>query len=72
MGMEEESSAMEEFMASSPPAWNAEFPRPPSARNLPQQNEAEENDWDEEDPEIQDIPNAHFDVLDTQIPAESE
>lgn len=49
-------------MASSPPAWNAEIPRPPSTRNvaLP---DTEEDDWDEEDAEIQDIPNAHFDVL---------
>lgn len=71
LGMEDDSSAMEEFMASSPPAWNAEIPRPPSTRNLPVPDVDEENDWDEEDPEIQDIPNAHFDVLQV-VDAEGE
>lgn len=71
LGMEDESSAMEDFMASSPPAWNAEIPRPQSTRNVPTPDVEEENDWDEEDPEIQDIPNAHFDVLQV-IDAEGE
>lgn len=69
--MEDESSAMEDFMASSPPAWNAEIPRPQSTKNVPTPDVDEENDWDEEDPEIQDIPNAHFDVLQV-IDAEGE
>lgn len=56
---------MEDFMASSPPAWNAEIPRPPSTRNIALPDMEEENDWDEDDAEIQDIPNAHFDVLKT-------
>lgn len=56
---------MEEFMASSPPAWNANIPRPPSVNNIGQ----EEMDWEEDvDQEIQDIPNAHFDVLDSSLP----
>lgn len=58
-------------MASSPPAWNAEFPRPQSSRNVTLPDMEEENDWDEEEQEIQDIPNAHFDVLDV-IDAEGQ
>jgi carbon catabolite-derepressing protein kinase len=57
-GGAEESSAMEGFMASSPPAWNAEIPRDQS------EGGSDESD-DDEDLDIQDIPNAHFDVLDT-------
>jgi carbon catabolite-derepressing protein kinase len=49
---------MEGFMASSPPAWNAEIPRDQS------EGGSDESD-DDEDLDIQDIPNAHFDVLDT-------
>lgn len=52
-------------MASSPPAWNANIPRPPSVNHL----EPEEMDWEEDvDQEIQDIPNAHFDVLNSSLP----
>ncbi|WWD21907.1 hypothetical protein CI109_106395 [Kwoniella shandongensis] len=62
---DEDTSAMEEFMASSPPAWNADIPQPSQA----QQNEADEQtDLEDVDLEIQDIPNAHFDVLDTSLP----
>jgi len=49
---------MEGFMAASPPAWNAEIPR---GRD---QEGSDESD-DDDDLDIQDIPNAHFDVLDT-------
>jgi carbon catabolite-derepressing protein kinase len=52
---------MEGFLASSPPAWNAEIPRPPARDG----DIEEEDDEDDEDVDIQDIPNAHFDVLDT-------
>ncbi|WWC67507.1 uncharacterized protein I206_101415 [Kwoniella pini CBS 10737] len=63
---DEDMSAMEEFMASSPPAWNADIP-PPSS--LTQNGADEHPDIDEEvDLEIQDIPNAHFDVLDSSLP----
>jgi len=51
---------MEGFLASSPPAWNAEIARPPGP-----EEDFEEDDDDDEDVDIQDIPNAHFDVLDT-------
>ncbi|WRT65192.1 uncharacterized protein IL334_002135 [Kwoniella shivajii] len=63
---DEDMSAMEEFMASSPPAWNADIP-PPSQMS---HNGADEHpDIDEDvDLEIQDIPNAHFDVLDSSLP----
>ncbi|ORY24882.1 putative SNF1A/AMP-activated protein kinase [Naematelia encephala] len=61
---DEDTSAMEEFLASSPPAWNADIPRPPST----QPNGDEEMDLSDVDGEIQDIPNAHFDVLDTSLP----
>ncbi|KAL1408496.1 Protein kinase [Vanrija albida] len=62
---DEDQSAMEDFLASSPPAWNVEIPHH-------QQPLAEdENDLDEVDPEIQDIPNAHFDVLDSSLPGKS-
>nr|XP_019047640.1 CAMK/CAMKL/AMPK protein kinase [Kwoniella bestiolae CBS 10118]OCF26570.1 CAMK/CAMKL/AMPK protein kinase [Kwoniella bestiolae CBS 10118] len=63
---DEDTSAMEEFMASSPPAWNADIP-PPSQL---QQNGIDEHPDIEEDVdlEIQDIPNAHFDVLDSSLP----
>ena len=57
----EESSAMEGFMASSPPAWNAEIPQP---RNGSEGGSDAGSD-DDDDLDIQDIPNAHFDVLDT-------
>jgi carbon catabolite-derepressing protein kinase len=74
--MEDESSAMEEFMASSPPAWNAEMPvsrvnitahrqAPPHEQA---QNGYEELDLDDVEGDIQDIPNAHFDVLDSSLP----
>lgn len=57
---DEDSSAMEDFLASSPPAWNADIPRP---------EHDEEDDWDDDvDGEIQDIPNAHFDVLNSSLP----
>ncbi|OWZ41836.1 carbon catabolite-derepressing protein kinase [Cryptococcus neoformans] len=62
---DEDSSAMEEFMASSPPAWNADIPPPIDV----QQNGADEYpDLEDVDLEIQDIPNAHFDVLDSSLP----
>jgi len=32
---------------------------------------AEEMDWEDVDQEIQDIPNAHFDVLDSSLPGYS-
>lgn len=57
---DEDSTAMEDFLASSPPAWNADIPRP---------EHDDEEDWDDDvDGEIQDIPNAHFDVLDSSLP----
>ncbi|WVQ76610.1 hypothetical protein IAR50_006283 [Cryptococcus sp. DSM 104548] len=61
---DEDSSAMEEFMASSPPAWNADIPPPSQVQN----QETEEPDLEDVDLEIQDIPNAHFDVLDSSLP----
>ncbi|XAO25315.1 hypothetical protein I312_104137 [Cryptococcus bacillisporus CA1280] len=62
---DEDSSAMEEFMASSPPAWNADIAPPIDV----QQNGADESlDLADVDLEIQDIPNAHFDVLDSSLP----
>ena len=60
---EDETTAMEDFMASSPPAWNSEITRPRSHVQLPQGHE--ELDIEEIEGDIQDIPNAHFDVLDT-------
>jgi carbon catabolite-derepressing protein kinase len=63
---DEDQSALEDFMASSPPAWNAEVP-PPGQRPV-ETGDVEENDLDEVDPEIQDIPNSHFEVLDTSLP----
>ena len=58
---------MTDFMASSPPAWNANIP-PPSQPG----GHTEEMDWDDDDEQdIQDIPNAHFDVLDTSLPGHS-
>jgi carbon catabolite-derepressing protein kinase len=48
-------------MASSPPAWNAEIPAP---RDRSEGGSDMESD-DDDDLDIQDIPNAHFDVLDT-------
>ncbi|WVQ97489.1 hypothetical protein IAU59_004603 [Kwoniella sp. CBS 9459] len=62
---DEDMSAMEEFMASSPPAWNADIP-PPS--QLSQNGIEEHPDLEDVDLEIQDIPNAHFDVLDSSLP----
>lgn len=62
---DEDQSAMEDFLASSPPAWNAEIP------HHQQPHAEDENDLDEVDPEIQDIPNAHFDVLDSSLPGKS-
>lgn len=59
---------MEEFLASSPPAWNAEIPqhKPPAAEDHG------EVDIDEElDLEIEDIPNAHFEVLKSSVPLQS-
>ncbi|KAK8846590.1 hypothetical protein IAR55_005676 [Kwoniella newhampshirensis] len=62
---DEDTSAMEEFMASSPPAWNANIPNPSQM----QPNGADEQtDLEDVDLEIQDIPNAHFEVLDTSLP----
>jgi carbon catabolite-derepressing protein kinase len=61
---DEDDSAMEDFMASSPPAWNMEMDRTPQ----PPANGHEELDLGDEDGEIQDIPNAHFDVLNTSLP----
>ncbi|WVR04282.1 hypothetical protein IAU60_001282 [Kwoniella sp. DSM 27419] len=58
---DEDTSAMEEFMASSPPAWNADIP-------MSYNGVDEHPDLEEVDLEIQDIPNAHFDVLDSSLP----
>lgn len=52
---------METFMASSPPAWNAEIPAPRDRS----EGESDMESDDDDDLDIQDIPNAHFDVLDT-------
>ncbi|CAD6588078.1 MAG: Protein kinase [Tremellales sp. Tagirdzhanova-0007] len=60
---DEDSSAMEEFLASSPPAWNADIPKPPPVTH----NGVEEMDWEDLEGEIQDIPNAHFDVLTSSL-----
>lgn len=57
---------MEDFMASSPPAWNSEMTRPRSHVQLPQGHE--ELDIEEVEGDIQDIPNAHFDVLNSSLP----
>jgi len=48
-------------MASSPPAWNAEIPAPRDRS----EGESDMESDDDDDLDIQDIPNAHFDVLDT-------
>lgn len=61
---EDDHRAMENFLASSPPAWNAEF----NQTHQPNEENGEVDIEDEEDPEIQDIPNAHFDVLDSSLP----
>lgn len=63
---DEDQSAMEDFLASSPPAWNAEFPM-----QAPALEEEGEVDIEEVDPEIQDIPNAHFDVLEASLPGKT-
>lgn len=64
---EDEATAMEDFMASSPPAWNSELPRPAPQTRTPQ-NGQEELDIEEFEGDIQDIPNAHFDVLNSSLP----
>lgn len=51
---------MQDFMASSPPAWNANM-RPGVIHEG-------EDDWEDDVDGIQDIPNAHFDVLDSSLP----
>ncbi|WVN88832.1 uncharacterized protein L203_104046 [Cryptococcus depauperatus CBS 7841] len=56
---DEDSSAMEEFMASSPPAWNVDIHTPP---------QIQQEGIEEENPDLEDIPNAHFDVLDSSLP----
>lgn len=61
---EDDHRAMENFLASSPPAWNAEFPNAQAAL----EENGDVDIEDEDDPEIQDIPNAHFDVLDSSLP----
>ena len=66
MDAEEEEDAMEDFMASSPPAWNMEMDRTPPSQPPP--NGHEELDLGDEDVDIQDIPNAHFEVLDSSLP----
>ncbi|ORX33523.1 putative SNF1A/AMP-activated protein kinase [Kockovaella imperatae] len=63
---DDENTAMADFMASSPPAWNTNIP-PPMVQPGP-----EEMDWEEDvEQDIQDIPNAHFGVLDTSLPGHS-
>ncbi|WVQ83879.1 hypothetical protein IAT38_006023 [Cryptococcus sp. DSM 104549] len=64
---DEDMSAMEEFMASSPPAWNADIPRKPPSQ-VGGNGIDEHPDLEDVDLEIQDIPNAHFDVLDSSLP----
>lgn len=64
---DEDQSAMEDFLASSPPAWNAEIPQ----NKPPPEEENGDVDLEEVDPEIQDIPNAHFDVLDSSLPGKT-
>lgn len=64
---EDDQAVMEEFLASSPPAWNAEIPQ----HKPPAQEEDGEVDIEEVDPEIQDIPNAHFDVLNSSLPTKA-
>lgn len=62
---EEDQAVMEDFLASSPPAWNAEIPQ----NKPPPQEVNGEVDIDEEvDAEIEDIPNSHFTVLDSSLP----
>jgi len=64
---EDDQAVMEDFLASSPPAWNAEIPQ-----HKPPAQEAEgEVDIEEVDPEIQDIPNSHFHVLDSSLPGKA-
>ncbi|GMK57787.1 hypothetical protein CspeluHIS016_0406210 [Cutaneotrichosporon spelunceum] len=63
---DEDQAAFEDFTASSPPAWNAEVPLPDGRPS--DSGDVEENDLDEVDPEIQDIPNSHFEVLGTSLP----
>jgi carbon catabolite-derepressing protein kinase len=67
---DDEITAMEDFMASSPPAWNSQMPRPPD-HVQPPSNGQEELDIEDFDGDIQDIPNAHFDVLDSSLPGYS-
>ena len=68
---DEDSSAMEDFLASSPPAWNGEASMHQHTERL--QNGSEELDWGDVDDniDIQLIPNAHFGVLDSSIPSVS-
>jgi carbon catabolite-derepressing protein kinase len=61
---EDDQTVMEDFLASSPPAWNAEIPQ----HKPPAQEDEGEVDIEEVDPEIQDIPNSHFDVLNSSLP----
>lgn len=68
---DEDHSALEDFMASSPPAWNAESAPPGSRAGGQNDGDVEENDLDEVDPEIQDIPNSHFEVLDSSLPGKA-
>jgi hypothetical protein len=51
---------MEGFMAASPPAWNYE-----RRQQQPRDDDMSGESEDDDDIDIQDIPNAHFDVLDT-------
>ena len=62
---------MEDFLASSPPAWNGDAGMQQHRERL-QNGTAEDDDWSEveENVEIQQIPNAHFDVLNSSLPSE--
>ena len=81
---EEDANTMEDFLASSPPAWNTNIPvscvtfayrtRSSSSTQRPasiSQTGPEEMDWEDEEQDIQDIPGAHFEVLDTSLPGHS-
>ncbi|EIW68573.1 hypothetical protein TREMEDRAFT_31675 [Tremella mesenterica DSM 1558] len=61
---DETAGAMEDFMASSPPAWNADMH---NVKPYPMEG-SDELDLEEDVDDIQDIPNAHFDVLDSSLP----
>ncbi len=68
---------MESFLGASPPAWNEgleaagakHVKRSTSLKRRPaSQTQVDEDSWDEEDGEIEDIPDSNFEVLDTSLP----